>query len=526
MDQSVGFNFLNDVSSRRVLRVTTLFIYFILFQCIILLQKPFLQFNFIIVFYASFAVLFAHHGYHILSLASIKSEYKNSFYSYLVDFLVLVFFMRYFFYLSSFILILQLFLLFLASFDLDLFELSLLGFVSSVGISVVNLWLHESGSMQSLLSLALFNLSYAAVIIVCQQLKSEFFVLQTDLNYTQKKYTSKNEFSKTLLENIPLGLTVTQNDSEIVLQNSYLQKKLNIDLLEIRKIFKREGSEKRTFVADEDIFVKNMNDQQKILNINETSYFDTVANANLNIYLLRDVTEIRDLENQKRQSEKLAAVGQLAAGIAHEIRNPLAGISGSVQLLSQDTTDETQKKLMNIILKEIDRLNHLITEFLDYAKPEKIPDSPVLLGKILEEVILMSKSQTQSAQQVEWTTQIETEIYILGFPDKLKQAFINMITNGLQAMKDCSLQSFTIKLYRSNERVILSFKDSGCGMSTDTQKRMFEPFHTTKPKGTGLGLAITHKILELHKAQVTVLSEINSGTEIIIKLPTFTGDIK
>ncbi len=527
MSQSTGFYFLSDVGSRRILRVLTLFIYFVLFQTLILLQRPFLQFDFVVIFYLSFAGLFAHHAGYLFLNSEEKTPLKNGFFSYLADFLILIFFMRYFPYLSSFILVLQLFLLFVASFDLDLFELSMLGFVASVGVSAINLALHESGSMQSILSLALFNLSYASVIIISRQLKSEFFELQTDLTQTQKRYRSKAEFSKTVLENIPLGLAVFQNNSEVILQNSYLEKGLQLRSQELRKIiYGTEGGQaKRSFATGEDIFFKTDTNERKVLNVDEARYFDTVANEDLSVYLIRDVTDLRELENQKRQSEKMAAVGQLAAGIAHEIRNPLAGISGSIQLLEQDTQDEIQKKLMKIILKEIDRLNNLITEFLDYAKPEKQPDQTVQLKKTLEEVLLFCKSHPDISEGFEWDIQLG-EAAILGFNDKLRQAFLNIMINGIQAMKGAAKARYQLRMTAESQHAVLVFKDNGCGMSEETKKKMFEPFHTTKPKGTGLGLAITHKILELHKAQVSVNSEIGVGTEITIKLPLVRGDQK
>ncbi|MBY0452820.1 MAG: hypothetical protein K2P92_07280, partial [Bdellovibrionaceae bacterium] len=279
MSQSTGFYFLSDVSSRRILRVLTLFIYFILFQALILLQRPFLQFDFVIIFYLSFAALFAHHAGSIFLNSETAAPPKNGFFSYLADFVILIFFMRYFPYLSSFILVLQLFLLFVASFDLDLFELTMLGFVSSVGVSVINLTLHESGSMQSILSLALFNLSYASVIIISRQLKSEFFELQTDLSQTQKRYRSQEEFSKTVLENIPLGLAVMQKNTEVVLQNSFLQNGLHLNPDELKKIIygAEGGLEKRSFGAGEDVFYKTETNGRKVLNVDEARYFEPGA---------------------------------------------------------------------------------------------------------------------------------------------------------------------------------------------------------------------------------------------------------
>lgn len=235
------------------------------------------------------------------------------------------------------------------------------------------------------------------------------------------------------------------------------------------------------------------------------------------LVVIEDLTEKIKLEFAVRQSEKMAAVGQLAAGIAHEIRNPLAGISGSVELLSTNFHSEDDKKLAKIIMKEIDRLNRLISEFLDFAKPEQPPGEIVDLNQILDEVlksvgnnplyqILVEKNYSQSAK-------------ILGHSDKLKQAFLNIIINSFQAMEKSEKKNLTISTENHDGLVILKIKDSGSGMKPETLKRMFEPFHTTKPKGTGLGLAITHKILETHSAKIFVESQIGLGTEFVISFP-------
>ena len=336
-------------------------------------------------------------------------------------------------------------------------------------------------------------------------------------NITQKKWKTQEEFSKMVIENIPFGVAVFQKDFQPVLQNSYLTEQIKLNSESLLNLVKNYDQ-----TQSADYFYKDARNENKIVNIDRTNYFDSEINESLSVYLVKDVTEVRQLEMQKKQSEKMAAVGQLAAGIAHEIRNPLAGISGSIQLLSQDTQDETEKKLMKIIMKEIDRLNLLITEFLDYAKPEKIPDTKVNVKEIIDEVLLVCKRHPEVPAELTWNVQL-ADAFILGFHEKLKQAFLNIVINGIQAMKDRPNSRYSIFLAQENDSVVLKLQDSGIGMSEETKRKMFEPFHTTKVKGTGLGLAITHKILENHKAVVVVNTEVNVGTEFVIKFPTVKG---
>lgn len=512
--ETVKFPFLLSTESRKVIRTFALIIYFILFQTLILLQKPFLQVDFIFSFYLAFIALLSHHLYLHFSEVEKKSSYFFLA-SYAFDFVILSLFMKSFPQLSSFLLVIQLFLLFLASFDLEFIQLCSLGLMASFGISIINMIMIQSGSIQNILSLALFNLSYLVVIIVSKQLKNEIYGIQRDLSRIQKKSKSQAEFSKVLLEKIPLGLVITEHTDAVLMQNSFISDQLKLNSNEIKQLLQQ--SKLQSSMADIH-FVLHSGSEKRIFQYDKVNYFDEELNDQLTISLIRDVTELRRLEDQLKQKDKLAAIGQLAAGIAHEIRNPLAGISGSVQLLSSESLDTDQLKLMKIILKEIDRLNNLITEFLDYAKPEKKPDQVVELAIVLEEVIQNIKMNSSLQQNIEWIVQLNSQ-KILGFSEKLKQAFLNIIINAIQAMEKVLSPRIEIYLTNDHEFVSVSIKDCGYGMKPETKKRLFEPFHTTKIKGTGLGLAVTHKILDSHGARIDVKSEEGHGTEFIIKFP-------
>jgi two-component system sensor histidine kinase PilS (NtrC family) len=522
LSQTRGIQFLLDRGSRKSLRTLILFTYFLIFQILIITQKPFLQFDFILYYYFSFGLLFLHHFFFYFLKDQHEVEWidRHIFFSYFFDFVIMIAFMKSFPQLSSFLLVLQLFMLFIASFDLGFISLSALGFFASLGTSIMNLSAYQAGSTQSILSLTLFNLSYLAVIVISGQLKEEIFNLRSDLNITQKKWKSQAEFSKTLVEKMPLGLLVTHQNNEIALKNSFLSERLKLSDFELRhlveKLSLRQQFDGR---SQSDFEFENPHSLDRIIyQLDRTHYYDEEIEEELSLLLIKDVTEVRQLENQLKQKEKLAAVGQLAAGIAHEIRNPLAGISGSIQMLTEDELAPDQKKLMNIVLKEIDRLNNLITEFLDYAKPEKKPDQIVDLKSLIEDTVLSLKSHKEIKPSLSWKLDLNSK-NIYGFSDKLRQAFLNILINAIQAMKDIAEPVIKILISQDAHFVVLSIQDNGVGMTAETQKKMFEPFHTTKLKGTGLGLAITHKILESHSAQIIIKSELNKGTEFKIKFP-------
>lgn len=239
------------------------------------------------------------------------------------------------------------------------------------------------------------------------------------------------------------------------------------------------------------------------------------------VVLVQNRTEIKNLEAELRQREKLAAVGQLAAGIAHEIRNPLASISGSVQLLATtlDTSTPEDKKLLAIVIKEIDRLNDLISEFLDYVRPDADKRERFDLARLVGDIVEMTKGDPKLPKGTQIVVNSPRQLIFLGHHDKIKQALLNIVVNAYQAMEKSATKTLTLSLRPEEHQVVLVVADSGCGIPRDQIRRIFEPFHTTKPKGTGLGLAITHKVIESHDGTIEVHSEVNRGTEFVIKFP-------
>ena len=239
------------------------------------------------------------------------------------------------------------------------------------------------------------------------------------------------------------------------------------------------------------------------------------------ILTFQDLTKMRRLESQMRQSEKMAAVGQLAAGIAHEIRNPLASMSGSIQLLGASFSgrQEEEQQLMKIVLREIDRLNNLITEFLDFVRPDTLRDEPVNLTAVVRDVLEMLKFNKTLRADVEQVIDLQDVGEIAGHGDKLKQALLNIIINAYQAMNNTPTAKIEVSVRQEDKKVVVRIRDHGCGIDEKGLRKIFEPFHTTKPKGTGLGLAVTHKIIENHGGKIFVDSKKDVGTEFSLEFP-------
>jgi len=223
----------------------------------------------------------------------------------------------------------------------------------------------------------------------------------------------------------------------------------------------------------------------------------------------QDLTSIIEMEESLRVTEKLAAVGKLAAGIAHEIRNPLAGISGSAQLLlGGSELHEEDKKLLAIIQRESNRLDLLITEFLEYVKPQRPKLESVNLLRLSEQVIesLKVNPKWQLLRcEVKVHPLSQKDLCASGDANKITQALMNFLLNAGQA----GARTVEIQIHNSVRGPVMEIRDDGKGISAEHQAHLFEPFFTTKESGTGLGLAISYKSLETMGARIQVVSPIS-----------------
>lgn len=231
------------------------------------------------------------------------------------------------------------------------------------------------------------------------------------------------------------------------------------------------------------------------------------------VYTLDDLTEIRRLEREVRLRDRLAAVGRLAAGIAHEIRNPLSSIAGSVKLLSGiSALNDDQRMLVDIVTRESDRLNAIITDFLVYSREKKYELRTVDLIALLEDTLTLLEMRLENIRIVRNfdTAQAPT----IGDGDKLKQVFWNICENAIRAME--SGGSLTVSVAEANGRWRITFADTGAGIPPQLMEKMFEPFQSNFEGGTGLGLAIVYQILQAHDANIRANSRKGIGTEFVL----------
>jgi len=232
-----------------------------------------------------------------------------------------------------------------------------------------------------------------------------------------------------------------------------------------------------------------------------------------------DLTELRKLEETMRRAERLATVGELAAGIAHEIRNPLAAISGSIELLSQAApSTEDDRALMAIVMREIDRLNSLITELLEYANPRPRELHDVDLAELLDDTAAALRMDRSWGAVAITVDAVPRPLTIAGDAGKLRQVIWNLARNGVEAASGGGGHVW-LRGTTDAEQVHVVVEDDGPGIAAEHVSRVFDPFFTTKARGTGLGLATSHAIVAEHGGAISVDSAPGAGTRFTIRVP-------
>ncbi|MGM0777780.1 MAG: ATP-binding protein [Bacillota bacterium] len=348
--------------------------------------------------------------------------------------------------------------------------------------------------------------------------------------YYAEKARASEESYKMLLESLPVSVLI-HKDFEILYANSSAVSGLSasdkgaligrslLDFIEMD--YKGRLQERYQYIKAEKKLINNIEYQVKRLD-GARRYFEVSS-----LYVefegkeavLSIGTDISDKKKEQEQllqkSEKLALLGQMAAGIAHEIRNPLTSIKGFVQLFKSSSQKE---EYFDIVLSELDRINGIVGEFLVLAKPTADIFEKQDLTKLISEVILLSNTQS-ILNNVE--IKVENNLHspmIHCEKNQLKQVFLNIIKNAIEAMPDGG--QLTIKVMKKTGNTIsVQFIDQGVGISEDRIPSLGEPFYTTKEKGTGLGLMICYKIIENHNGRLTIESKVGEGTKMEIELP-------
>jgi two-component system sensor histidine kinase PilS (NtrC family) len=235
----------------------------------------------------------------------------------------------------------------------------------------------------------------------------------------------------------------------------------------------------------------------------------------------QDVTDIKKLERDARMQQRLAAVGEMAAGIAHEIRNPLASMSGSIQILRQELPlSAEQEQLMDIVLRESERLNSSIRSFLAYARPQRFEIARFDVRRALNDTALLLRNSAEIRDDHIIELEVpDRELWFEADENQIKQIVWNLATNAVRAMPDGGRLKLVGAFETASESLVITVKDEGIGIAPEELDGLFQPFHGSFAKGSGLGLAIVHRIVTDYNGEIQVSSRRGEGTAVSVRLP-------
>ena len=240
------------------------------------------------------------------------------------------------------------------------------------------------------------------------------------------------------------------------------------------------------------------------------------------VLLIKDLTEIHGLRKEILRNQKLASVGRLAGGVAHEIRNPLSSIKGFAVYFKERYADIPEdQQIANIMIGEVERLNRVVSQLVDFSRPLVLAKRPVETAELAENSLKLIHREA-GEKQIRIVTDFEKELpRVIVDTDRMNQVFLNLYLNAIEAMPNGGALRITGRASSEEAAVIVEIEDSGVGISPEAMGQIFDPYFTTKPSGTGLGLAIVHNIIEAHGGKIRLHSRTGKGTTVSRLLPAF-----
>jgi two-component system sensor histidine kinase PilS (NtrC family) len=367
---------------------------------------------------------------------------------------------------------------------------------------------------------AYFAIAYLAGLLVAR-------LRQVDVQLKDASGALQNlqALHENIVQSMREGVITTGLDGRITLVNRAAQQLLEISEAELRgrsvaDLFQDPLPHFGSTRGDAEVRYVAANRYRKTFRVMVSALNVNVPGGLGFVYTFDDLTEIRRLEREVRMQDRLAAVGRLAAAIAHEIRNPLTSIAGSVSMLSDaPALSHDERHLLDIVTRESERLNGIITDFLAYSRGKQYRFERVSLVPLLEDTLtLLEHRLTAEGAGIRIERNLpKSEALVLADGDKLKQVFWNFAENAVRAMKKTGGR-LTVSLTERGPDWEMSFADTGPGISPQQSEKIFEPFQSNFEGGTGLGLAIVYQIVQAHEGKVWARSEVGKGTSFVLRL--------
>ena len=338
-------------------------------------------------------------------------------------------------------------------------------------------------------------------------------------------------FSDTVVENMPIGLLAIDADGKIASFNQTAEAVLQLssgkvlggkasEVLPQQLWSLTDELETRKGIIEKEIDCPLEDGKMTPLDVSVSLLEGDDGTFWGHIILFRDLTEVQNLKREIERNQRLASLGRLAAGIAHEIRNPLSSIKGFATYFRERYKEVPEdQRTAEIMVQEVDRLNRVIGQLLEFARPMTIQKKPSSIQTVIQHSLKMIEREAQ-VKNIKINARLSPEIKNVSIdPDRINQVLLNLYLNSIEAMEDEGTLSVQLSWDENSQRTKIAVSDTGVGIKKEDLVHIFDPYFTTRQSGTGLGLAIVHKIVESHRGEVRVESEPGKGTTVTIFLP-------
>ena len=411
------------------------------------------------------------------------------------------------------------------------------GFFQSLG------WLAPSKltAAETLQTFGVYGLAFMVVGLLSGVLADQLRHADQSLREKEQGLTRLQVFHENIVQSISSGVFTTDEAGRITSFNPAAQEATGYDFAQVkgrswREVFNwhpSEPSEEATLTSLApvrfEVECKRADGTRLVLGMTVSPLHEQGRQTGL-VGVFKDLTQIRDMEEEMRRKDWLANLGEMSAGMAHEIRNPLGALAGAMQMLRKDVgSDETSQRLMDIAIREAKRLDNIITEFLQYARPPALQLIEHDLNKVLADTLDLIQHEARSRKRIKIATTIAPDSMKAPVDqDQLRQVFWNLATNAFDAMPDGGTLTIGTGFRRidvggrRSDVIEISFQDTGEGIPKQNFDKIFLPFFTTKREGSGLGLAQVHRIVDLHGGWVKVESDVGKGARFVVCLPQST----
>jgi two-component system sensor histidine kinase PilS (NtrC family) len=391
---------------------------------------------------------------------------------------------------------------------------------------------------ETLQTFGVYGLAFLVVGLLSGVLADQLRHADQSLREKEQGLTRLQVFHENIVQSISSGVFTTDEAGRITSFNPAAQEATGYDSAQVegrawRDVFNwhpTEPSEKAALTSLApvrfEVECKRADGSRLVLGMTVSPLHEQGRQIGL-VGVFKDLTRIRDMEEEMRRREWLANLGEMSAGMAHEIRNPLGALAGAMQMLRKDVrSDDTSQRLMDIAIREARRLDNIITEFLQYARPPALHLAEHDLNKVLADTLDLIQHEARSRKSVTIATVLAPERLAAQVDqDQLKQVFWNLATNAFDAMTAGGTLTIGTGLRRidaggrRSEVIEVAFHDTGEGIPKQNFDKIFLPFFTTKKEGSGLGLAQVHRIVDLHGGWIKVESEVGKGARFVLCLP-------